>query len=96
MTMIEISLPDELARRAKSAGLLSDAAIQHLLEDAIRRWAGRALVDVARHIQEAGIPPMTMEQVDAEVKAVRAERRARSAAHDQSPANDPEGDAIGP
>jgi hypothetical protein len=29
MTTIEIMLPDELAQRAKSAGLLSDGAIQH-------------------------------------------------------------------
>jgi hypothetical protein len=28
MTVIEINLPDELAQRAKSAGLLSDSALQ--------------------------------------------------------------------
>jgi hypothetical protein len=73
MTMIEITLPDEVARRARSAGLLSDSAIQQLLEDALRRRAGRALLDVAREIQDAGIPPMSMEKIDAEVKALRAE-----------------------
>ncbi len=77
MTKIEIRLPDELAQRAKSAGLLSDTAIQDLLEDAIRRQAGRRLLEVAERIHAAGIPPMSMEEIDAEVKAYRAERRAR-------------------
>ncbi len=76
MTMIEIKLPDEVARRARSAGLLSDSAIAQLLEDAMRRRAGRALIDAARSIQDAGIPPMSMEEIDVEVKAVRTQRRA--------------------
>ena len=77
MTKIEIKLPDELARRAKSAGLLSDNAIQALLEEAMRRQAGRRLLEVAQRIHAAGIEPMSMEEIDTEVKAVRAERRAR-------------------
>lgn len=76
MTMVEITLPDELAQRARKAGLLSDAAIQELLEDAMRRQAGRRLLDVAERIHAAGIPPLSMEEIDAEVKAYRAERRA--------------------
>ncbi len=79
MTMIEIKLPDEVAQRARNAGLLLDAAIQTLLEDAMRRQAGRALLEIARDIQDAGIPPMSMEEIDAEVKADRAERRAMKA-----------------
>jgi hypothetical protein len=79
MTELVIRLPDELAQRARRAGLLSDAAIQELLEEAMRRRAGRRLLDVAQHIQAAGIEPMSMEEIDAEVKAVRAERRAREA-----------------
>jgi hypothetical protein len=77
MTTIEINLPDELAQRARSAGLLSDAAIRDLLEDAMRRLAGRRLLDVAQRIHAAGIAPMSMDEIDAEVKSVRAERRAR-------------------
>lgn len=80
MTMIEIRLPDDLAQRAENAGLLSDDAIQHLLEDAIRRKAGRALLDISKRIQTAGIPVMSDEDIMVEVKAVRAERRAREAA----------------
>jgi hypothetical protein len=79
VTTIEIHLPDDLAQSAERAGLLSDQAIRHLLEDAIRRRAGRALIEVARDIHTAGIPPMSMDEIDAEVKAVRAERRTRRA-----------------
>jgi hypothetical protein len=75
--MIEIRLPDELARRARNAGLLSDDAVQGLLEDAMRRRAGRAFLDAATRIQSAGIPPMSDEEIVAEVKAARADRRAR-------------------
>ena len=80
MTTIQIELPDEVARRARSAGLLSDSAIERLLEDAMRRRAGRALMDAARDIQDAGIPPMSMDEIDAAVKEVRAGRRVRAAA----------------
>jgi hypothetical protein len=79
MTHLTVNLPDELAQRARQAGLLSDQAIQRLLEDAMRREAGRKLLDIAKRVQAAGIPPMSDEEIVAEVKAVRAERRARLA-----------------
>jgi hypothetical protein len=37
-----LNLPDELAQRARNAGLLSDSAIQRPLEDATHRQAGGA------------------------------------------------------
>jgi hypothetical protein len=77
MTEFMVRLPDDLAARAQSAGLLSDSAIQGLLEDAMRRQAGRRLMEVAERIHAANIPPMSMEEINDEVKAVRAERRAR-------------------
>jgi predicted proteasome-type protease len=78
MTNITVSLPDELAQRVQQAGLLSSPAIVQLLEEAMRRRAGRQLLDIAKRVQAAGIPPMSDEEVVAEVKAVRAERRARA------------------
>ena len=77
MTELVIHLPDELAQRARNSGLLSDDAIRVLLEDALRRQAGRRLLEVARSLHAADIPLMSMEEIDAEVKTVRAERRAR-------------------
>lgn len=76
MTTLQLNLPDELAQRAQSEGLLNDTAIQQLLEDAIRRAAGRRLLAIGQRLQQAGIPPMSDEELVAEVKAVRAARRA--------------------
>jgi hypothetical protein len=72
-----IRLPDDLAQRARDAGLLSDHAIQQLLEDAMRRQAGRRLLEVARHIRAAAIEPMSMDEINEEVEAARAVRRVR-------------------
>lgn len=77
MTKLVVKLPDELAQRAERAGLLSDSAIQRLLEDAMRREAGRKLLDVAARVQAAGIAPLSDEEIVEEVKAVRAARRKR-------------------
>ena len=81
MPTLKLHLPDDLAQRAQRAGLLTDTAIQKLLEDAIRRDAGRRLLGIAQQLHAAHIPPMTDEEVVAEVKAVRAERRARNQAN---------------
>lgn len=85
MTELLLTLPDDLARRARSAGLLTDSAIQRLLEEAVRREAGRRLLQVADQLQAAGVPPMSDDEIVAEVKAVRAERRAR-----QTPGDTPQ------
>lgn len=77
MTELIVKLPDEVARRAKNAGLLSDSAIQRLLEDAMRGEAGRKLLQVAERIRGAGIEPMSDDEIVTEVKAVRAERHSR-------------------
>lgn len=43
--------------------------------DAIRRRrAAESLLSIADRVAEAGIPAMSMDEIDAEVKAVRAER----------------------
>ena len=83
MTEVMVKLPDELAQRAKSAGLLTDSAIQRLLEEAMRREAGRRLLQAAQQLHAAGVEPMSEEEIVAEVKTARAERRAREAGQAQ-------------
>lgn len=76
MTKIEIELPDAVAKAAQEAGLLTAPALERLLADALRRRdAGDALLAIADRVAAAGIEPMSMEEIDAEVKAYRAERR---------------------
>ena len=81
MTTLKLNLPDDLAQRAQNAGLLTDTSIQKLLEEAIRREAGRKLLDIAQQLHDANIPPMNDDEIMAEVKAVRAERSARNSAN---------------
>jgi hypothetical protein len=79
MTKIQIELPDATAKAASDAGLLTSQALDRLLTDAIkRRQAADMLLSIADRVAEAGIEPMPMEEIDAEVKAVRAERRRRA------------------
>jgi len=84
MTTLTIDLPDNIAKEAKDAGLLTPETLAQLLKDAVRRQAGQRLLDVAKRIQAAGIAPMSDEEIVAEVKAVRAERRARQAKADNA------------
>jgi hypothetical protein len=93
--LIEITLPDEIAQRAGRAGLLSDSAIQQLLEEALRRRSGFALMTVARDIREAGLAPMSMEEIEAEVAACRAERIARKPSDRASAASTPADETSG-
>lgn len=85
MTTIQIELPDATAQAARAAGLLTPQALARLLDAALKRQkAADALLSIAERIAAAGIPPMSMDEINAEVKAVRAERRARQAKDDDS------------
>ena len=81
---MNIELPDNIAKQAGDAGLLTSDALTQLLKEAMRRQAGQQLLAVAKRIQAAGIPPMTDEEIVAEVKAARAERRVRQAKADSA------------
>jgi hypothetical protein len=79
MTKVQIELSDATAVAAREAGLLTSESLERVLTDAIRRQqAADALLTIAEHAAEAGIEPMSMEEIDSEVKAVRSERRRRA------------------
>jgi hypothetical protein len=79
MAKIEIELPEAMATAARDAGLLTSNAIERLLTDAIRRQrAADRLLSIADRVAAAGIDPMSMEEINAEVKAARTERRQRA------------------
>jgi len=77
MTTLELklSLPERLAKEAQAAGLLTPEAITQLVKEAVRRRAGQALLDAAERVAQADIPPLTMEEIQAEVNAVRQARK---------------------
>jgi len=74
---IKVTLPDELAREAQAAGLLTDEAIERMLKTELKRRAGEALLESARRISAVEGPVMTPEEIQQEINAARAERRAR-------------------
>jgi ribonuclease I len=79
MTTVQITLPDELAQKAASAGLLSPEAMEAMLREQLRRQA----VDALRAMWErAPVDELTLaieQEIVDEVRAVRAERRRRGA-----------------
>lgn len=79
MTTLEVKLdlPDRLAREAQAAGLLTSRALSRLLKDAMRRRAAQALLAGAARASQAGSKPLSMREIQAEVNAVRRERKAR-------------------
>ena len=79
MTTVEVKLTERLARDARKAGLLSPEAIEGLLREAIRKRAAQAFLAVSGRVAAAGIPPMSADEIQAEVNAVRKERAARGA-----------------
>ena len=79
MTTLELTLnlPDELASKAQAAGLLNSEAIEKLLREQLRKQAGQELRVMLDKVDTSGIPPMTEDEIQAEIEAYRAERRAQ-------------------
>jgi hypothetical protein len=79
MTKIQIELPDLTAKAASEAGLLTSQALDRLLTEALRqRQAADSLLSIADRVAGAGIEAMSMDEVNAEIRADRAERRQRA------------------
>ena len=81
MTEVELklSLPDQLANQAQAAGLLSAEGIERLVREALRKEAGRRLLEIGQRLREGGGPAISEAELEAELKAVRAELRVARA-----------------
>jgi hypothetical protein len=79
MTTLELklNLPDQLAKDAVRMGLTSQDSMQTLLREAVRSRRLAGLVEARKRIAAANIPPLTMEEIEAEITADRAERRVQ-------------------
>ncbi len=75
MTTVQITLPDALAQEAANAGLLAPEKIERILRERLRlerierMKAGRAT------LAAEPLPPMTPEEISAEIDAYRTEQR---------------------
>lgn len=79
MTTLELKLdlPTRFAREAQAAGLLTSESIKLLLQDALRRRAGEALIKAANNATLAGGNEPSLDDLVDDVKAVRRARKAK-------------------
>ena len=74
LTKITISLPDDVARQARRAGLLRPDALAALLRHAMREGRIERLFDTMEKLS-ALEPPLSEAEIAAEIEAARKERR---------------------
>jgi uncharacterized protein HemY len=79
MTTVQINLPDELAQKAASAGLLSAQAIEAMLREQLHRRAGEALQSMWQRGPQEELTPKIEQEIVQEVIKVRAQARLRGA-----------------
>ena len=77
MTTLELklTLPDELAQRAQSAGLLTAQAIEAMLREQLKKQAGDALRTLWSRLPREELTPELEQEIVEEVRAYRNERK---------------------
>jgi len=79
---VQLDLPEEIAKKARAAGLLDPKRVATLIARELNSGADeRSFFKMVREIRAQAGEPMTMEEIQAEVDAVRAEKRARETGH---------------
>jgi hypothetical protein len=78
---LKIVLPDRLAREAEADGLLTSQAIESLLRTEMRRRRVDRLFAAADRLAALDAQPLTATEVEAEIQAARAQRRAANESH---------------
>lgn len=77
MTEFKVTLPDSLAQEAAQAGLLSAREIERLLREEIRRRQVGELFEAMDRMAAVQGEPLTEDEIQAEIDAVRTARQAR-------------------
>jgi hypothetical protein len=72
---LEIELPDALAQQAREAGLLEPGAVERLVREALLTKRVESLAQAREALAANPLPPMTPEEIQAEIDAYRAEVR---------------------
>jgi len=76
---LKLDLSEALAQEAKSKGLLESPAVERMLRAELKRSRVDQLFAAADHLAAQSSPPMTEAEVEAEIQAARAQRRATDA-----------------
>lgn len=75
---IRLRLPDSVAREAEASGLLDPGSLEDLLRAELRRRRVDGLFAAADRLAGISSPPLTAEEVESEIRAVRAGRAAHA------------------
>jgi hypothetical protein len=80
MTTLEVTLelPDSLAKEAQQAGLLTPEELERLVREALRAKRVQRLSKAREKLAAEPLPPMTPEEIQAEIDAYRAQVRRAS------------------
>ena len=80
MTTLELklNLPDQLERDAKAAGLHPEQELERLVREALRARSLERLDAAMAKLAADPLPPMSESEIQAEIDAYRAEKRAAS------------------
>ncbi len=79
MTTVQINLPDELAQKAASAGLLSAEAMEAMLREQLRRRAGETLQAMWQRGPREELTPEIEQEIVKQVRKLRADARLHGA-----------------
>lgn len=75
MASFQLTLPDDLAEQAAEFGLLDPSAIADLLRAEIRRQVMNNISAGIAKLESSGDMPMSEEEIQTEVRAVRDAQR---------------------
>ena len=73
-TTVELEIPEDLADSLRRQGLLNPDELREILKDALRTKANAFFSDLTDRVKRAGVPPMSDDEIQAEIDAVRAEQ----------------------
>ena len=80
MTTIQITISDALAQEAAAEGLLEPNAFELILRERLAAVRVGKMQAARQKIAQAAMLPMAAEEIEAEIKAYRAERRRSAGA----------------
>lgn len=75
MTTVTIELPDELADQARKMGVLSNHTLSDVVRELVRARAAEDLQVVMHSFDKQPEPPMSLQEIQAIVRQVRAATR---------------------
>ncbi|MGI9177542.1 MAG: hypothetical protein ACR2IT_06765 [Pirellulales bacterium] len=80
MTTFQITISDALAKEAAAEGLLEPGAFEAILRERLAAVRVGKMQAARQKMVPAGMPPMAAKEIEAEIKAYRAEQRRAAGA----------------